>query len=273
MTDIKLVATDIDGTIMKFDFTITQEVKNCIANLTEKGVKVILVTGRMHAATTYVAEELGLETPIVSYQGGLIKLDDKILYERNLDVDIAKEIIAWAKENDVHLNLYMNDELYVEKDDAVVRRYTGERSTGYLVKSFDDVELHRINKMLAIDFENEDRVTAWHDYLKEKYPNITIVKSTPYFCEICHREAKKSSAVNFLREYYGLKQDEILAIGDQNNDIELLSAGGIKVAMGNATGELKAVAGYITDSVSKNGFVSAMEKFVMENGGCDEARL
>jgi len=262
--DIKLIATDIDGTILKCDFEFNQEVKDCIKNLTTRGIKVVLVTGRMHSATDYIAEELCLNTPIVSYQGGLITLDGKILYERNVDPIRAKEIIKWAKENDVHLNLYMNDELYVEKDDEIVRRYTGERSAGFIVKSFDELNLSRINKMLAIDFVDEDRVTKWQEYLETKYKDMHIVKSTPYFCEICHGEAKKSSAVNFLRDYYGLEIEEILTIGDQNNDIELLAAGGIKVAMGNATDELKSVADHITDTVNNNGFVKAVEKFVWD---------
>ena len=89
-----------------------------------------------------------------------------------------------------------------------------------------------------------------------------IVKSTPYFCEIGSKEAKKSSGVKFLADMWGIKQDEILTIGDQNNDIELLKAGGVKVAMGNATDELKECADYITDTVDNDGFVKAIEKFV-----------
>lgn len=267
---IKLIATDIDGTILKYNFEFNKEVKDCISKLSADGVKVVLVTGRMHSATDYIAEELGLETPIVSYQGGLIKHEDEILYEKNLCPKKAREIINWAKKNDVHLNLYMNDELYVEKDDEVIRRYTGERNAGFIVKSFDDVELHRINKMLAIDFVDQDKVTMWKEYLEATFDDISVVKSTPYFCEICHPEATKGHAVNFLKEYYQLKREEIMTIGDQNNDIDLLKSGGIKVAMGNATEELKAVADYVTDTVKNNGFVSAVEKFV---GGHNEARL
>lgn len=261
---VKLIATDIDGTILKYNFEFNQEVKDCITKLTQDGIKIVLVTGRMHSATDYIAEELGLETPIVSYQGGLIKHENEILYERNLDPKVAKEIIQWTKKNDVHLNLYMDDQLYVERDDTVVRRYTGERAAGYNVKSFDELKLERINKLLAIDFEDENKVTMWKDYLCTKYNDLHIVKSTPYFCEICHQEATKACAVNFLRDYWKLEKEEIMTIGDQNNDIELLAAGGIKVAMGNATEELKTVATYVTDTVNKNGFVKAVERFVYD---------
>ena len=68
--------------------------------------------------------------------------------------------------------------------------------------------------------------------------------------------------LKFLQKYWGLKDDEILTIGDQNNDIELLKAGGIKVAMANATDKLKEIADFVTDSVYDDGFVKAMTKFV-----------
>lgn len=262
MSKIKLIATDIDGTILKQNFEFKSEVKDCIKKLCASGVKVVLVTGRMHSATDYLADELGLDTPIVSYQGGLIMHNKKILYERNLDPKVAFEILMWGKKNEVHLNLYMNDLLYAQKDNETIRRYTGERCAGYIVKSFEEIKLERINKLLAIDFVNADKVTMWQDYLKEKYPDIHVVKSTPYFCEICHMEARKSNAVDFLRNYWGLKKEEVLTIGDQNNDLDLLRSGGIKVAMGNGTEELKAIADYVTDTVENNGFVKAVEKFV-----------
>ena len=264
MKKIKLIATDIDGTILKSDFKFNKAVKDCIKLLCDDDIKVCLVTGRMHSAAVYVAEELQLTTPIVSYQGGLVRDGERTLYEKHLNPQKAKEIIKWAKQNDIHLNLYMNDELYVEKDNATVRRYTGERHTGYIVKSFEELELNRINKMLAVNFENTEKVTEWKEYLAKKYDGIEVVKSMPYFCEICHPEATKYHAVEFLRKQWGFESREVMTIGDQDNDINLLKAGGVKVAMGNATETLKSVADYVTDTVNNDGFVKAVERFVYD---------
>ena len=90
---IKMVATDIDGTILKWSFQFSPEVKKCIKELDENGIKVVLVTGRMHSATVHVAQELGLHTPIISYQGGLVKEfydSDKTLLQCTLPVESAK---------------------------------------------------------------------------------------------------------------------------------------------------------------------------------------
>ena len=259
---IKMVATDIDGTILGWNFEFSPAVVKCIKDLSEKGIKVVLVTGRMHIAALKLAKKLGLSTPIVSYQGGLIKEQDgKTLYEKTLNPERAKEVIKWAKDNDVHINLYMDDVLYVENDNIAIKRYTGERFIPYKVCNFDDLEIKNVNKILAIDFDDAEKVTGWVNYLKKQMPELYIVKSTPYFCEISNPEAKKSCAVEFLSKYYGIEKHDILSIGDQDNDIELLKAGGIKVCMGNGTENLKACADFVTDTIENDGFVKAIEKY------------
>jgi len=157
----------------------------------------------------------------------------------------------------------MDDVLYVENDDEIIKRYTYLRNVSYNVVNFDDIEIDNVNKLLAIDYDNPDKATQWRDYLREKYPELSIVKSSQYFCEISDSGAKKSCAVEFLRKMWGFSQDEVLTIGDQDNDIELLKSGGIKVAMGNGTQNLKEVADFITDTIDNDGFVKAVEKFII----------
>lgn len=260
---IKMIATDIDGTILSWSGIFSPRVVDCIHKLTESGIKVVLVTGRMHSSTYPIAEKLNLKTPVVSYQGGLVKdFDNNILYQTQLNSTYAKEIIKWAKEKHAHINLYLNDQLYVEKDCETIRRYVKGKFVDYNVCSFDDLKIKDVNKILAIDYNDADRVSLWVEELSKKYPDLYIVKSTPYFCEIGSKDAKKSSGVEFLRKMWGFKKEEVLTIGDQNNDIELLKSGGIAVAMGNASDELKSYADYITDTVENDGFVKAVEKFV-----------
>ena len=260
---IKLIVTDIDGTILPYDGVFHQEVLDCINKLKKDGVKVVLATGRMHSSTTPIAQKLGLDTPIISYQGGLIKdIDGKTLYQSELDKDIAKEVICWARENKIHLNLYIDDKLYVEEDDDIIKFYIKGKFVDYTVCSFDDLEIKNVNKLLAIDIKNPQKVTQWENILKEKYPQLYIVKSTPYFCEIGSKGAKKSKGVEFLCNYWGINNEEVLTIGDQDNDIDLVKCGGVGVSMGNGTEQLKKCADYITDTVENDGFVRAVEKFV-----------
>ncbi len=260
---IKMIATDIDGTILKWSGEFSPEVIKCIQNLKENGIKVVLVTGRMHSSTAPIAQKLGLDTPIVSYQGGLIKdMDNKTLYQKNLPNSHAKEIIQWAKQNNIHINLYIDDKLYVEKDCETIQKYIKGKFVNYMVCPFENLEIKDVNKILAIDYGDAERVTGWVEELGKKFPELYIVKSTPYFCEISSKYAKKSAGVECLCKLWNIKKEEVMTIGDQNNDIELLKAGGISVAMGNATDELKKYAAFVTDTVENDGFVKAVEKFV-----------
>lgn len=260
---IKLIATDIDGTILIPEGKFTPEVKNCIRRLRDKGIKIVLVTGRMKASAQLIVSELGLSsTPFVSYQGGLVTENDSTLYERYLPPEQAERIIAWAKSEKIHINLYNDDILYSESDDDEIQRYCSIQHVSRKIKPFSKIKKDKVNKILAIDYSNPERISRYEKELPKIFPDLYIIKSTQYFLEFSNKEASKYCAVKFLQNYWGLKDDEILTIGDQNNDIELLKAGGIKVAMGNATDELKKYADFITDTVYQNGFVKAVNQFI-----------
>ena len=257
---IKLVATDIDGTILIPEGEFRRPVVDCIKKLSNAGIKVVLVTGRMNSAAKLIAKDVGLHTPVISYQGGLIMQDDKILYEKCLSESQCERILDWAKQEKIHINLYNEDCLYSEKDCYEVQRYCKNLHTVFKVKEFDKIKKTRINKLLAIDYENPQRINKYEKELQRVFPDINIVKSTPYFLEFSNLEATKAHAVSFLQNYWNIKKEETLSIGDQNNDITLLKAGGIKIAMGNATEELKSIADEITDNVYNDGFVKAIDK-------------
>lgn len=259
---IKLIATDIDGTILIPEGNFTEGVKNCIKNLSQKGIKVVLVTGRMNAAAELIAKDLGLETPVISYQGGLVKYHGETLYERYLTEAQTNKILNWAKDKKIHINLYNDDILYSEKKCPEIERYCNNLHTKYEIKPFCEIKKEKINKLLAIDYNHPQKIDQFEKELPNIFPELYIVKSTPYFLEFSNKEASKYCAVKFLQKYWDIDETETLTIGDQNNDIALLKAGGIKIAMGNATDELKSIANYITDTVYNDGFVKAVEKFV-----------
>lgn len=262
---IKMVATDIDGTILKLNAVFNPAVIECIHKLDKSGIKVVLITGRMHKSAKKIADELGLQTPIVSYQGAMVKDNSpqaNVLYERYIPVETAKKIFAWANERNLHINLYLNDDVYVESDDEAIKKYADHQHIPYNVTPFDKLNLDKINKILLIDYNDAEKITRVTKELQADFPDLFIVKSTNFFCEICHKEATKGDGLRCVQKYFNISKEETLTIGDHNNDIDLLNAGGTKVAMGNATEELKEVADYVTDTIDNDGFVKAIEKFV-----------
>lgn len=260
---IKMVVTDIDGTIYNPERGISAGVKACVKNLTDNGIHVAIATGRSFSSTKSIADELGIKCPLICYQGGLINsYEGEMLHVKYLNEDIAREIVKTLRARGIHMNVYIEDVLFVENDNDYIKAYVGDKGIDYFkVDSFDELDFSKLNKILAIDHDTQ-LIENLIKELQEKYPQIYVVKSTNIFCEIANKEATKGNAIKFLAESYGITTDEVMAIGDQNNDIEMVVTAGCGVAMGNGTKEIKAKAKYITDSVENDGFVKAVDKYV-----------
>lgn len=266
MNNIKMLVLDIDGTIFKKDYTASERVKQTLKTLVKKGIKVVLCTGRMYAATKQIAKELELDTPVISYQGGLVKNflnDEKTLFEKTMDETLSLDVIKELKKRNIFFNLYINDELLVEHDSILIQQYVDARNIKYrIVGNCENLNLKGMNKILAID-DDVNLIENLQKEMAQRYKDkLYVIRSTPRFCEFSNPEATKGNAVRFLADMWGIKKEEIMACGDQDNDIEMLLAAGVKVAMGNATEDLKKIADYITDSVDNDGVVKAVEKFI-----------
>lgn len=260
---IKMVVTDIDGTIYSPQQGITPEVKQCIKKLTDNGIYVAIATGRSFSSTKSIADELGIKCPLICYQGGLINTyEGEVLNVKYLNEDIAREIVKELRSRGIHMNVYIEDVLFVENDNDYIKAYVGDKGIDYFkVESFDELDFSKLNKILAID-HNTKLIEDLIEELQTKYPQIYVVKSTNIFCEIANKQATKGNAIKFLANKMGFTEKEVLAIGDQNNDIEMIETAGIGVAMGNGTEQIKAAADYTTASIINNGFVKAVDKFV-----------
>lgn len=266
---IKLLALDIDGTLLKKDYSLSDKVKSAVQKVCGLDVKVVLVTGRMYSASTFIADELGLDTPILTYSGALARTKDEIFYEKAITDALARRVLKELKNFDAQVNLYLDDELYAEAETPVLIEYCEKRKLDYKIKSFDEIPNINANKILAIG-KTPDATTEILEYLQGKFSDeLFVVRSFPTFCEIISKGASKGNAVLFLAKMWGISPDEIMAVGDQDNDIELLKVAGIKIAMGNGTEGLKAIADYIAPSVEDDGLVDAIEKFITKLGEKD----
>ena len=268
MSKIKMLVLDIDGTIFRKDYTASERVKRTLKNLVKDDIKVVLCTGRMYAATKFIAQELELRTPIISYQGGLIKNfyeNSDTLLEKTLPPEVAKEVIEELKNKNIFFNMYINDVLCVEKDSELVKEYVENRNLGYkVIGDCKDLDCCGLNKILAIDNNTKLIEDLQKEFAKKYKDSLYVVRSTPRFCEISNKEATKGNAVRFLAKKWNIQKEEIMACGDQDNDIEMLLAAGIKVAMGNASNGLKEIADFVTETVDNDGVAVAVEKFIGE---------
>ncbi len=260
---IKMVVVDIDGTILSQNCKISDKLKKHVKCLIENDIKVVIATGRMHCSAKQIAKELGTDAPIISYQGGLIiDKNNNTLWAKYCDQKLAREVVERLREEDFHINIYIDDNLIAENHSQYIKDYAEGKYIKYeIVESLNNVDFQNLNKILAIDYDTQ-RIDSIIKKLSDIYKeSLYIVKSTPYFCEVSHPEATKGNGIRFLAQQWGIDQEEIMAIGDQDNDIEMLLAAGVRVAMGNATENLKEVSNFITKTVDEDGVVHAINKF------------
>lgn len=260
---IKLLAMDIDGTILPAKFVITEKIKIAVKKAIEKGVKVVLVTGRMHKSSTFIAEELGINTPIISYGGALVQDKNEVLFSKKISYEKIKTIIDDIRHFDVQTNIYIDDEIYSEHKTPVLVDYCEKRNIKFKISPLHKLPKKDATKILAIG-QNEEITNKIQETLQKKWGNeLCIVKSLPTFCEIINKNTSKGDAISYLANKWNIKHNEIMAIGDQDNDIKMLEAAHIKVAMGNASEGLKEIANYIAPDVEEDGAAFAIEKFIL----------
>ncbi len=264
---IKLIALDVDGTIMDKSFRISDRVKQAINKAVEKGIQVLIATGRMYSATVPIGVELGLKTPLIVYQGSMIKefyKSDNTLLHHYLDSRIALDIIHNARQKDVQINAYFDDKLYVEAESPILQEYASRRYIPfYMVDGFESIENFQPTKILAMD-KDPEKINRLVREFKEKYAGqLNITKSTDYFCEFINKKCSKADGIMFLARQWGVNRSEIMAIGDHDNDREMIDLAGIGVAMGNGHEEFKKSADHVTETVDNDGAALAIEKFAL----------
>jgi len=264
VTKIKLWISDIDGTIMNYDGSFTVKMKNLIESLDNYGVKFVLATGRMFDGAYHEIKKFNLSTPCVCYQGAQVRTKDEILWQRSVDIELAYEVVKYLKEKNIHTHVYNNDVLYVDDDNKrIMTGYCANRGTTYtVVNNISDLDFQNIPKVLGV-IEDKNLMEKVKKELSEKYAGVLkIVQSSPVYLEINDINATKGEALNFLKKYWNIKTDEVLASGDQDNDIELLKNSGIKVCVGHNSKKLLEIADYKCSSVNSDELVGVVKKYL-----------
>ena len=267
---IKLIAIDIDGTLINSNKEITTFTKEVIHHVRKQGVRVVLCTGRPFLGAQRYVNELGLdlqEEYLITYNGGLIQntLTKEVIHHIGLSGNDYKRIAKLAMEIGTHFHALDFGAIYTSNRD--MSRYTGHDSyfttMPILYRTMEEIHNNdEFTKMMLID-EPEILDDALAKIPAQYFEEYTIFKSEPYYCEILNKEASKGQAVHRLAASLQLSQHEIMAIGDHPNDLDMVQNAGIGVAMGNAVDEVKNIADYITSTNNEDGVAKAIEKFIL----------
>jgi Cof subfamily protein (haloacid dehalogenase superfamily) len=262
----RLVAMDLDDTLLTDELTISEATQRSMAEAIARGAHLTIATGRMFASAQKIARQLGLNVPIVTYQGSLIKnlMDEEVLYERSVPAEAAVQIYEFCQKYGMHVQTYIDDKLYVQADNEKIQGYAKMSNVPYIVEpDFMPIITHpKQTKLVVID--EADRLDRLMPEIREKLgPDIHMTKSKPHFLEFMHREGTKGHALRFLAAHYGIPMEETIGMGDAMNDREMIEAAGLGVAMANAVPALKEIADYVTLSNNEDGVKHVLDKFVL----------
>lgn len=267
MPNYKLIAIDLDDTLLNTELKISPRNKKYIQRAQDAGIHVTLATGRMYCSALPYAKELGLNLPLITYQGALVKEahTGKVLIHHPIPLDLAREIIQRGQNLGYHINVYVNDTLYVEKITPAALDY--QRIAG--------IPAHPVGNLLEFVKEDPTKVllaggpeelTELAQELTQQYgPSLHICKSKPHFLEFSHPLATKGHALDLLAKGWGLTPDQVIAIGDAPNDLEMIQYAGLGAVMANGEPTVKAKADYITQSNDNDGVAEVIEKFVLSS--------
>lgn len=254
---IKLVALDLDDTLLDNKRRISPRTAELIKKVRKKGILVTLATGRMYSSALFYAQKLNMNLPLITYQGALVKNSEsgEVLYYKPLDPESAGWIVDFFKQKGVHYNAYLDDNLYMEKITPEGRDYID--LTGIEARVMENLaeEVKRLGsiKLMAISYD-EKEILGLEKELRENYgEKLNITRSKPYFLEVMHNKANKAEALKVVAGHYGIYKEEVLAVGDSYNDIEMIKWAGVGVAVGNAPGVVKEAADYVTFSNEEEG--------------------
>ena len=260
---IKLVAVDLDDTLLNNDIKISEENKKAIRECREQGIYFTFATGRMFRAAVDYAKEVNLDLPLITYQGALVKtIDEKEIEHHVIEKEIAAEVIDFLRDYKMQLNVYMNDFLYVEQMNDFGCNYVSLSKVGHKVTKFPQGLVTEPTKILlagdpaVLDIIQEKSMAIYGD-------RLTITKSKDHFLEFGNPKSKKSIALKALADSLGIKREEIMAVGDGMNDLDMLEFAGTGVAMENAAPQVKEIADHITDTNDNHGVAKAIRKFVL----------
>ncbi len=273
--DIKILFSDLDGTLVAHAGEVNQETIDAVKKLRDNGIDLVLISGRHTDMMKSIHYNLGLKTPAIGCNGGFIKdlNSKKVLYINELPEKTVKESIDIARQLDIDWVVYEQNNIFFEKNppESYQIPYTNLELPEHLranfvkVNSLDEIfnKGYKFVKTLML-FDRRPELVEKGKNLLGKLENIDILVSTYTYLDVMVKGTSKGTAIKKYIEDLNIKKENIASIGDAGNDIDMIEYAGFGIAMGNAMEKVKKVANYQT-SEYPCGFKDAVEYFISQN--------
>lgn len=270
----KLIAIDMDGTLLNSENQIPKKNKELIKKATDRGIKVVLSTGRIFPSALHYARFLEIETPIISCNGAYVAEHDSsnIIYENPISIESSKEIISLAEKRGIYYHFYDDTTFYAREVSKTVENYyklnevMDEREKINIKIINNPIEILEKEKPLIYKFvfvkDNEEELL---DFRKEvsNIKGVEVASSWWNNIEIMNKGVSKGKALEELCKLLNIDTKETVAIGDNENDIPMLKTAGLSIAMGNGEEIVKKIANKVTETNDESGVGNAIEKYII----------
>ena len=266
---VRAVAMDLDGTVLDETFTPSARTAAAIAAAEAAGIACLIATGRMFVSARRIAAQLGIRRPLVCYQGALVAdpVSGEVLVHRPIEAPLAREILrAMPTEHARHSNLYIDDELYVWEENEATLRYSQVSGVEmHIVGPLADWIERPTTKIVTVG--RPDDMDVLRDELQPRFGSRAfIAKSLPYFLEFAAPGVSKASGLALLADLLGFSAEQAVAVGDAENDREMLDWAGCGLAVANASDLLKGEADAVIPSVHDDGVAQLLEALAAARG-------
>ena len=242
---VKLIASDMDDTLLNSNTKLSERNAAAIHKAIAKGIVFMIATGRMYVSVKPYADALGLDVPLVTYNGAPL------------------ELLAYCKEKGYYIQSYQGDELWVKEETVFSAAY--ERISGIKAKPVGEKLFHpevAPYKLLAMT-KPEEFQKVWEDIQQKFAGKVTVTSSRDNFLELMEPGVNKWNAVKAVAASYGIRPEEVMCIGDSNNDLCMIENAGLGVAVANAKPAVQAAAKVVTASNDEDGVAEVIERFTL----------
>jgi Cof subfamily protein (haloacid dehalogenase superfamily) len=272
---IKLCAFDMDGTLLNDEEAVSEENRKALRQLEERGVGILLATGRSELFVKNYIKELNIRLPVISCNGAIVRLPDtgELLNAVPMARNACRMIIDICSKYGLYFQMFGIDSMFLSADDPVRRRiekincrYDDKDHISFTILDNPKEILNRSQAIYRIKVDIDDR------NLKEKVEDevntisgISACFSDFNLLECIHEDASKGNALKLVSEKMGISRDQVAAFGDSYNDLSMFGFAGISVAMGNAEDKIQSKAKYVTRRNHESGVAYGINKYILEN--------
>jgi Cof subfamily protein (haloacid dehalogenase superfamily) len=237
------MALDLDGTILDLRLNLDPRDVEALAGIMRAGVTVVACTGRPFPGTLPWVEKLGLDGPIICYQGAEIRMPDgSTILDHGVGHDLAMEVIRFARDRNLHVQAYRNDQLIVERDRPEAHEYANHAGMEIHVVGDLETAMGPTTPKLVIVSTAQKLEALLPEARRRWEGKLNVATSVPTYLEFTSAESDKASALAFLCKRLGVPQDQSVAVGDGRNDASMIAWAGMGVAVEGSPPEVIAAA-------------------------------